>query len=98
MLVRKRIRVEGRVQGVSFRAVTAATARQWGLCGWVANRADGSVEAVAEGEEAAVEALIQWCHQGPPAAWVTRVTVQDEPGREVLPEPFTIRRIGCPTR
>lgn len=90
MLVRKRIQVEGRVQGVSFRAATAATAREWGLRGWVANRADGSVEAVAEGEEEVITALIQWCHYGPPAARVTRVAVQDEPGHEVLPGPFMI--------
>jgi acylphosphatase len=94
MTVRKRIWVEGRVQGVAFRAVTTATARELGLCGWVANRDDGSVEAVAEGDEGAVAALIQWCHQGPPGARVIRVEVRDDPGHSALPDPFTIRYGG----
>ena len=94
MTVRKRIRVEGGVQGVAFRAVTTATARELGLCGWVANRDDGSVEVVAEGDEGAVAALIQWCHQGPPAARVTRVEVHDDPEHHALPDPFTIRYGG----
>src|SRR6267143_1859131 len=68
MLVRKRLRLTGRVQGVAFRASTVMTARALGLAGWVANRADGSVEAVAEGDEAGIAAFIRWCHQGPPAA------------------------------
>ena len=49
MLVRKRLRITGRVQGVAFRASTVTAAHALGLAGWVANRADGSVEAVAEG-------------------------------------------------
>ena len=91
MNVRKRLRITGRVQGVAFRASTAATARMLGLYGWVANRADGSVEAVAEGDDAAVAAFVRWCHHGPPAARVDHVEVTDEPVHSVLPEPFTIR-------
>jgi acylphosphatase len=90
MLVCKRLRITGRVQGVAFRASTVITARVLGLAGWVANRADGSVEAVAEGDEAGVAALIRWCHQGPPAARVDHIEVTDEPMRSALPEPFTI--------
>jgi len=91
MLVRKRLRVTGRVQGVAYRASTVTIARTLDLAGWVANRADGSVEAVAEGDETEVAAFIRWCHQGPPAARVDHVEVIDEPIHGTLPEPFTIR-------
>lgn len=91
MIVRKRLRITGLVQGVAFRASTVATARALGLGGWVANRADGSVEAVAEGDEAAVAALVRWCQQGPPAARVDHVDVVDELLHTALPEPFTVR-------
>ncbi|MDA8163572.1 MAG: acylphosphatase [Desulfobacteraceae bacterium] len=76
----KRIRavVHGRVQGVFFRAHTQEEARRLGLAGWVRNRADGSVEAVAEGEAARVEELATWLHQGPPAARVSHVEVSSE--------------------
>jgi acylphosphatase len=91
MIIRKRLRIMGRVQGVAFRASAVAIARELGLGGWVANRADGSVEAVAEGDDADVAAFVHWCHHGPPAARVDRVEVTDEPGQGALPEPFTIR-------
>jgi acylphosphatase len=91
MLVRKRLRMTGRVQGVAFRASTVTTARVLGLAGWVANRADGSVEAVVEGDEAGIAGFIRWCHQGPSAARVDHVEVTDEPVGSALPEPFTIR-------
>jgi acylphosphatase len=91
MLVRKRLRITGRVQGVAFRASTVTTARMLGLAGWVANRADGSVEAVVEGDEAGVAALIRWCHYGPPAARVDHVEVADELVYSALPKSFTIR-------
>ena len=91
MIVRKRLYITGRVQGVAFRASTVATARALGLSGWVANRADGSVEAVAEGDDADVAAFVRWCHHGPPAARVDRVEVTDEPVQGALPGPFTIR-------
>ena len=91
MLVRKRLRITGRVQGVAFRASTVTAARTLGLAGWVSNGADGSVEAVAEGDEAGVAAFIRWCHHGPPAARVDYIEVTDEPVHRTLPEPFTIR-------
>ena len=91
MIVRKRLRITGRVQGVAFRASTVVAARALSLRGWVANRADSSVEVVAEGDEAGVAALIRWCHQGPPAARVDHVEVTDEAVHSALPEPFTIR-------
>lgn len=75
----RRIRaiVSGRVQGVSYRASTRAEARRLGLVGWVKNRDDGGVELEAEGADEAVLALLQWCHHGPPAALVARVTVDE---------------------
>lgn len=65
--------VTGRVQGVGFRASTAAWARENRLTGWVRNTADGAVELEAQGQDAAVEALLAWCADGPPAARVTAV-------------------------
>ena len=75
----RRIRaiVSGRVQGVSYRAATRAEARRLGLVGWVKNRDDGSVELEAEGPDDKVAALVQWCQQGPPAAHVARVAVDE---------------------
>ena len=91
MIVRKRLRITGRVQGVAFRASTVAIAWELGLGGWVANQADGSVEAVAEGDDAAVAAFVRWCHHGPPAARVDHVEVTDEVVQGALPELFTVR-------
>jgi acylphosphatase len=74
----RRIRaiVTGYVQGVSYRASAAAEARRLGLVGWVKNRADGSVELEAEGDEAGLTELVAWCEHGPPRARVTRVKVE----------------------
>lgn len=78
MKIRAQVLIEGRVQGVFFRAETRTVARQHDLTGWVKNRYDGSVEAVFEGEEGNVEKALQWCHKGPPHALVTNVTVKRE--------------------
>lgn len=74
--VARRLRITGRVQGVWYRGWTVNTARALGLDGWVRNRLDGSVEALAVGPEAAVEELIRRCHEGPPSARVERVEVE----------------------
>lgn len=63
-------RLEGRVQGVSFRASMQAAARQCGVVGWVRNRPDGSVEFWAQGDAAAVQQLLDWSRRGPPGASV----------------------------
>lgn len=65
--------VRGRVQGVYFRASTQREARRLGLGGWVKNRADGSVEILAEGEEVSIRELFGWAQKGPTAARVERV-------------------------
>ncbi|HWV38232.1 MAG TPA: acylphosphatase [Vulgatibacter sp.] len=70
---RVELRITGRVQGVFYRASCADEARRLGLVGWVRNVADGSVEAVAEGPRAALDALVEWCRRGPPAARVDDV-------------------------
>jgi len=67
------LRIEGRVQGVGFRWWTVGEARRLGLRGWARNRADGSVEVLAIGESAAIDALEAACRAGPPAAQVTAV-------------------------
>jgi acylphosphatase len=74
------VRIEGRVQGVYFRAWTEQSARRLNLDGWVRNRRDGSVEAVFAGPEAQVDEMLRRCAEGPPDAKVTSVTVTDEGG------------------
>ena len=79
MKVRAHVLISGRVQGVFFRARTMERALRAGLTGWVCNLPDGRVEAVFEGEEEAVKALIDFCRQGPRGAVVTDVDVKWEP-------------------
>jgi acylphosphatase len=71
----RHIRVLGLVQGVGFRYACRQQARALGLSGWVRNDSDGSVEIVAQGLDSAVQALIDWCHEGPPGAHVRAVHV-----------------------
>lgn len=77
--VRKRVTVEGRVQGVYFRATTRREATAMGLSGWVRNLPDGRVEAVFEGPPALVDAAVEWCRRGPERSDVTGVAVEEEP-------------------
>jgi acylphosphatase len=77
-LVRRHLRVTGRVQGVWFRESCRQVAARLGVAGTVANRADGAVVVVVEGRPPAVEALVAWCREGPPGAEVTDVEVDDE--------------------
>ena len=86
----KIIKVVGKVQGVFFRASTRTQAQQLNLRGWVRNEPDNSVRIVAEGEEPALQQLIDWCKQGPPQAQVDKVTV--ESGLVEYYEDFEIRR------
>lgn len=82
--------ISGRVQGVFFRARTRDEARQRGLAGWVKNLYDGRVEAVFEGEDEDIQAIINWCRTGPPHAAVTDVSVEGETFRGEFSD-FTVR-------
>lgn len=73
-----RVKIFGDVHGVGFRALTEHRARKLGLTGWVRNNPDGSVEIVFEGDDKKVRDMIEWCKQGPPAAYVERVNVEEE--------------------
>ena len=77
-MVRRRVIVRGFVQGVFFRDSTRRLARQHGVSGWVANRPDGAVEAVFEGEADAVERLVAFSRKGPRGAQVESVEVTEE--------------------
>ena len=90
MKICKRCLVSGKVQGVFYRASTAERARALGITGYAKNLSDGRVEVLACGEAAEVEELIDWLWQGPPAAKVQGVDVQDaDPGD--APRDFSAR-------
>jgi acylphosphatase len=74
MLASRHVRVTGRVQGVFFRAWTQQQANSLEIKGWVRNCPDGSVEAHLEGEQWAVQRLIELLRQGPPSAVIEQVT------------------------
>jgi acylphosphatase len=81
--------IEGRVQGVFFRASAQAEASRLGLTGWVRNRPDGAVEIVAEGERKKLDDLIAWCRHGPRGAEVENVRIE----REEFSGEFSVFRI-----
>lgn len=78
-IVRRTVRVTGRVQGVFFRQTVRDAATTAGVGGWVANRPDGSVEAAFEGVADAVNRMVALCRVGPPAALVDQIEIREEP-------------------
>lgn len=78
-MIRRRVVVHGRVQGVFFRASTKTQASSRDIAGWVTNRDDGCVEAVFEGPTEDVEGMVAWCRTGPDQARVDEVEVHEEP-------------------
>ena len=79
--MRARVLVSGRVQGVFFREETRRRARSLGIAGWVANRPEGTVEAVFEGPREQVESMVGWCSRGPSGARVDDVQLAWEDPR-----------------
>ncbi|MDH7563998.1 MAG: acylphosphatase [Candidatus Bathyarchaeota archaeon] len=77
MKVRVHVLVSGRVQGVFYRSEASKEARKLGVTGWIRNLPDGRVEAVFEGEEENVKALVAFCRRGPAGARVDRVEVKN---------------------
>jgi acylphosphatase len=82
VIVARRFRVAGRVQGVGFRVFVLDAAEAEGVRGWVRNTADGDVEGVAEGDHEALDRFVKRLQRGPATARVDHVTLDDEvPGR-----------------
>jgi acylphosphatase len=77
--LRARVIIEGRVQGVFFRASTRDEARKLGISGWVRNLPNGDVEGLFEGDKSTVTRMLAWCYKGPPYAAVHKVNVSYEP-------------------
>ena len=90
MKKRVRVKVNGRVQGVFFRANTEKQAKSLGLTGWVKNTDDG-VEVLVEGDDKKIQELIDWCHKGPMFAKVVSVDVKEEKFADEFDE-FVIER------
>ncbi len=77
-MIRRRVVATGRVQGVFYRDACCQEAERRGVAGWVTNRDDGAVEAVFEGAEADVQALVTWARRGPRQAHVDDLVVTEE--------------------
>jgi acylphosphatase len=77
-MMRRRVVVHGRVQGVGFRYSLARAAETRGVAGWARNRGDGTLEAVFEGEPEAVESLVGLCREGPRGAEVERADIFEQ--------------------
>ena len=87
--VTRKLRIHGLVQGVFYRGWSQETARALGISGWARNRADGTVEMLVHGDEEKVRQFIERCREGPPAARVARIDVEET--AEVPPKGFETR-------
>ena len=88
--MKKHIFVSGRVQGVGFRHFTRKNAESLSVKGWVKNLPDGRVEAVIEGDEADVDELINRCQEGPAAAYVKEIEVEEQKEKGAFTD-FSVR-------
>ncbi len=87
--------IEGRVQGVGYRAAMCRVARDLSVTGWVRNLADGRVEALVQGSRDSVEAIILWARRGPPSGRVDAVQTHDiDPAQCGTLQGFEARRDG----
>lgn len=91
-MITRHLLIQGLVQGVGFRRYMVFKAQQLGIGGWVRNRSDGSVEAVVQGTEDAVAAVIECAQRGPGASRVSAVTVGEAPGQQDFGGRFDPRR------
>ncbi|MBA2322149.1 MAG: acylphosphatase [Deltaproteobacteria bacterium] len=91
MAKRIQIRVQGRVQGVSYRDATRVEAERLGLTGWVRNLQDGAVVLEAQGDDDRLSALEAWCRVGPPSARVEAVEVAELPQRDEDEREFVVQ-------
>jgi len=89
--ITRHLLITGHVQGVGYRWSMTQAAKRLGVQGWVRNRSDGRVEACAWGTSQAVQALVDWAHQGPAQAQVDRVVVGNVPDGGEPPQGFTQR-------
>ena len=80
-MIRRRVLISGRVQGVAFRDTCQRVAVEQGVAGWVRNVGDGRVEAVFEGTAEQVDRMMEWVHGGPRLADVADIAVQTEPAQ-----------------
>ncbi len=77
-MIRRHVKISGRVQGVFFRDACQRKATEIGVAGWVRNAPDGTVEAIFEGEPGVIEAMCDWCCSGPEQARVEHIDITDE--------------------
>ena len=80
MTITRHLRISGRVQGVGFRMYMQREAQKLGVDGWVRNRHDGSVEAMVQGSEEAVGAIVEWARHGPRSAKVVDLKIDEGSG------------------
>ena len=84
------VKIFGRVQGIFFRSETQEKANELGVKGWVKNEPDGTVTAVAQGDDSAIQKFLMWCKTGPSAAQVENIEVTTNENPENIFENFTI--------
>lgn len=78
-MLQAKLTIMGKVQGVFFRSEAQKKAEQLGVSGWVKNNSDGTVSALAQGHQEALQEFVSWCQEGPPLASVKDIDIAFEP-------------------